>query len=130
MGDFAQISAPCRAINSTNQIIRSAAIECKEAMCMIRLVDLRARHSANVSAKRGYFARYLVLKDASSLKTVRARLYVSLHTSLDEARIIIMSCNFFNARPKSFNCFLSQQTPKRLNKLKNVLLCSSYSASP
>jgi hypothetical protein len=48
ISDFARILAPCRAINSTDQTIRSAAIECKVAICIVGLVDLRARHSANI----------------------------------------------------------------------------------
>jgi hypothetical protein len=67
MSDFARILAPCRASNSTNQTIHSATIECKEGLCMVGSVDLRARHSANIRAKKGYFTRYRVLKDASSL---------------------------------------------------------------
>jgi hypothetical protein len=51
MGDFAQILAPCRANKSTNPTIRSAAIECKEGLCTIGLVDLRALHSAKIRAK-------------------------------------------------------------------------------
>jgi hypothetical protein len=61
MSDFAQILAPCRAINSTYPTIHMAVIECKAAMCMVGLVDLRARHSANIRAKIGYFTRYRVL---------------------------------------------------------------------
>jgi hypothetical protein len=51
MSDFAQILAPCRAIYSTYQTIRSAAIQCKEDVCMVGLVDLRACHSAKIRAK-------------------------------------------------------------------------------
>jgi hypothetical protein len=40
---------------------------------MIGLVKLIARHSAMKLAKTWYFTAYLVLKDASSLKTVCAR---------------------------------------------------------
>jgi hypothetical protein len=53
MGDFAQILAPCRARKSTNSTIHRPAIECKEGLCMVGLVDLRARHSANIRAKKG-----------------------------------------------------------------------------
>jgi hypothetical protein len=55
MSDFDQILAPCRAINSTNQTLHRPAIECKEGLCMVGLVDLRACHSANILAKIGYF---------------------------------------------------------------------------
>jgi hypothetical protein len=55
MSDFAQILAPCRAINSTNPTIRRPVLECKEGLCMVGSVDLGARHSANIRAKRGYF---------------------------------------------------------------------------
>jgi hypothetical protein len=48
MSDFAQILAPCRAINSTNPTIRRPALECKDGLCMVGLVDLRAQHSANI----------------------------------------------------------------------------------
>jgi hypothetical protein len=37
---------------------------------MIGLLKVIARHSANIGAKTWYFTGYLVLKDASSLKTV------------------------------------------------------------
>jgi hypothetical protein len=55
MIDFARILAPCRAINSTNQTLHRPAIECKEGLCMVGLVDLRARHSAKNQTKRRYF---------------------------------------------------------------------------
>jgi hypothetical protein len=45
MSDFARILAPCRAIKSTNLTLHMAAIECKVAMCMVGLVDLRALHT-------------------------------------------------------------------------------------
>jgi succinate dehydrogenase/fumarate reductase cytochrome b subunit len=61
MGDFAQILAPCLASNSTNQTIRSAALECKVAICMVGLVDLRAQHSANIQATKRYFTAYPAL---------------------------------------------------------------------
>jgi hypothetical protein len=61
MSDFAQILAPCQARKSTNPTIHSAALEGKVAMCMVGLVDLRARHSAKIRAKRGYFTAYRVL---------------------------------------------------------------------
>jgi hypothetical protein len=61
MSDFAQILAPCRANNSTHPTIHMAAIECKVAICMVGLVDLRARHSANIRAKKGYFTAYPAL---------------------------------------------------------------------
>jgi hypothetical protein len=68
MSDFAQILAPCRARKSTYSTIHMAAVECKAAMCMVGLVDLRARHSAYIRAKKGYFTTYRMLKDASRLK--------------------------------------------------------------
>jgi hypothetical protein len=40
---------------------------------MVGLVIARARHTAKIGSKKGYFTRYPVLKDASSLKTVCAR---------------------------------------------------------
>jgi hypothetical protein len=55
MSDFAQILAPCRAIKSTNLTLHRPVLECKEGLCMVGLVDLRARHSANIRAKKGYF---------------------------------------------------------------------------
>jgi hypothetical protein len=52
MSDFARFLAPCGARKSTNRTIHMAAIECKVAMCMVGLVDLRARHSAKNRVKR------------------------------------------------------------------------------
>jgi hypothetical protein len=50
-----------------------AAIECKLAMCISsRLVKFELLLELKVEQKR-YFTAYLVLKDASSLKTVCAR---------------------------------------------------------
>jgi hypothetical protein len=72
MSDFTRFLAPCRANNSTNQTLRTSSYKCAEDVCMVGLVDLRARHSANIRAKNWYFTAYLVLKDASSLKTVCA----------------------------------------------------------
>jgi hypothetical protein len=61
MSDFARILALCRACKSTNPTIRSAALEGKVAMCMVGLVDLQARHSAKIRAKKWYFTAYLAL---------------------------------------------------------------------
>jgi hypothetical protein len=55
MSDFAQMLAPCRAINSTNPTMNMSSFYCTEDVCMVGLVDLRARHSANIQAKKGYF---------------------------------------------------------------------------
>jgi hypothetical protein len=35
--------------------LHSPAIECKEDLCISRLVDLRALHGAKIQAKKGYF---------------------------------------------------------------------------
>jgi hypothetical protein len=61
MSDFAQILAPCQAINSTNQTLHRPTLDGKVAMCMVGLVDLRAQHTAEIRAKRGYFSAYRVL---------------------------------------------------------------------
>jgi hypothetical protein len=52
---LARILAPCRANNSTNQTLRASSYKCAEDVCMVGLVDLRARHSAKIRAKEGYF---------------------------------------------------------------------------
>jgi hypothetical protein len=57
ISDFAQILAPCRAINSTNPTLQTSSIKCAEDVCMVGLVDLRARHSAKIRAKNWYFTR-------------------------------------------------------------------------
>jgi hypothetical protein len=51
MSDFARILVPCRANNSTNQTLRTSSFKCAEDVCMVELVDIRARHSANLRAK-------------------------------------------------------------------------------
>jgi hypothetical protein len=55
ISDFAKFIAPCRANNSTNQTLRTSSFKCAEDACMVGLVDLRARHSAKIRAKRWYF---------------------------------------------------------------------------
>jgi hypothetical protein len=55
MSDFARFLAPCRANNSTNQTLRTSSYKCAEDVCMVGLVDLRARHSAYIRATKGYF---------------------------------------------------------------------------
>jgi hypothetical protein len=62
MSDFAQILAPCRANNSTHPTLHtSSSYYSAEDVCMVGLVGLRARHSANIQEKKGYFTRYRVL---------------------------------------------------------------------
>jgi hypothetical protein len=73
ISDFARILAPCRANNSTYQTLPTSSFKCVEDGCLVGLVDLKARHSAKIRAKNWYFTAYLVLKDASSPKTVCAR---------------------------------------------------------
>jgi sialic acid synthase SpsE len=56
ISDFAKFIAPCRANNSTNQtLLHTSSHYCDEDVCMVGLVDLRARHSAKIQAKKGYF---------------------------------------------------------------------------
>jgi hypothetical protein len=40
MGDFAKIGAPCQAKKSTNPTIHRPALESKEGLCMVGLVEL------------------------------------------------------------------------------------------
>jgi hypothetical protein len=55
MSNFARFLDPCQANNSTNQTLRTSSYKRAEDVCMVGLVDLRARHSANIRAKRWYF---------------------------------------------------------------------------
>jgi hypothetical protein len=48
---FARILAPCRANNSTSPTLHRCALECKEGLCKVGLVELLARHGANIRAK-------------------------------------------------------------------------------
>jgi hypothetical protein len=66
MSDFAQILALCLARVITIQTIQSSSACLKLDDCMVGLVIIRARHSAKIRAKKGYFTRYLVLKDTIS----------------------------------------------------------------
>jgi hypothetical protein len=72
ISDFALILAPCRALKSTNLTIQSSSFKCTEGGCLVGLVDLRARHSAKIRAKKWYFTRYLVLKGCDKLQNSRA----------------------------------------------------------
>jgi hypothetical protein len=49
--------------------------------CMVGLVIIRARHSAKIRAKKGYFTRYLVLKDAISFSVCPSNvIYIDIST--------------------------------------------------
>jgi hypothetical protein len=48
---FGRILAPCRANNYTYQTLRTPSLKRAADVCMVGLVDLRARHSANIRAK-------------------------------------------------------------------------------
>jgi hypothetical protein len=48
ISDFARILAPCQANNSTYKTLQASSIKCAEDVCMVGLVDLRARHSAKI----------------------------------------------------------------------------------
>jgi hypothetical protein len=56
-----RILAPCRANNSTNQTLRTSSFKCVEDGRLVGLVDLRARHSAEIRPKNWYFTAYRVL---------------------------------------------------------------------
>jgi hypothetical protein len=58
-----------------------AALECKLAMVINTLVEFELLMELKIEQKKGNFTIYLVLKDASSLKTVLARRVQSVRPS-------------------------------------------------
>jgi hypothetical protein len=61
MSDFAKFVTQTELVYVLTLIIHMAAIECKLAMCISRLVDLRALRGANIRGKKAYFTQYPVL---------------------------------------------------------------------
>jgi hypothetical protein len=51
ISDFALILAPCRALKSTNPTIHLSSYKCAADECMVGLVIIRARHTAQIRAK-------------------------------------------------------------------------------
>jgi hypothetical protein len=55
MSDFAKFTTQKDLVYALNLIIRMAAIECKVAICISRLVDFELLLELNFEQKKGYF---------------------------------------------------------------------------